>query len=273
MPMKVSIGSLLGTLLVLGSSVAMDAQGEHKGERSIGEASAENHEELPKSAAENNTALILEIFKGIERRDERRFRELVAPDFEIHWPASLPYGGTTRGNEATLERPTWGTTWDLLQPTEAERKMDASVVAAKGNQVVVLWHQRGVSSAGERFDGEVLGLYQFRQGKLARAQMFYFDTAAVANFLAKALDPEQERRLHAAMSYLRTMPENRRGVIAAAYRDLESLPHDRYVETLNSEEFKATFSDEERNLLKMLLAAKWGETNDGSKVKMNTPKP
>jgi ketosteroid isomerase-like protein len=50
----------------------------------------------------------------------------------------------------------------------------------------VLWRQKGVSAAGDRFDGEVLGLYRLREGKLARAQMFYFDTAAVATFLAKA---------------------------------------------------------------------------------------
>jgi hypothetical protein len=47
----------------------------------------------------------------------------------------------------------------------AERKMDSQVVAAHGDDVVVLlWHQRG------------------RNGM----EMFYFDTAPVAKFLAKA---------------------------------------------------------------------------------------
>jgi ketosteroid isomerase-like protein len=64
--------------------------------------------------------------------------------------------------------------------------MDPRVVAASGNEVVVLWQQRGVSPAGDRFDGPVLALYQLRDGKLARAQMFYFDTVGVAGFLAKA---------------------------------------------------------------------------------------
>ena len=63
--------------------------------------------------------------------------------------------------------------------------MDPRVVAANEDEVV-LWRQRGVSPSGERFEGEVLGLYQVREGKLARAQMFYFDTAAVASFLMKA---------------------------------------------------------------------------------------
>jgi hypothetical protein len=37
-----------------------------------------------------------------------------------------------------------------------------------------------------RFDGPVLGLYRVREGKLVRAQMFYFDAAAAAGFLADA---------------------------------------------------------------------------------------
>ena len=64
--------------------------------------------------------------------------------------------------------------------------MEPRVVAASEEEVVVLWRQRGVTPAGDRFDGEVLGLYHVRGGKLARAQMFYFDTAALVSFLAKA---------------------------------------------------------------------------------------
>jgi hypothetical protein len=41
-------------------------------------------------------------------------------------------------------------------------------------------------SVRRTIEGEVLGLYRLRDGKLARAQMFYFDTVAVANFLKKA---------------------------------------------------------------------------------------
>jgi ketosteroid isomerase-like protein len=137
-----------------------------------------------------NTEVMLEVFRAIERRDARRFAELVHPDFEIQWPPSLPYGGTYREFEADPRqgRPTWAETWSPLQPTVAERRMDPRIVAASddGGEVVVLWRQRGVSRAGERFDGLVLGLYQLRDGRLARAQMFYFDTVALARFLAEA---------------------------------------------------------------------------------------
>jgi hypothetical protein len=76
-----------------------------------------------------------------------------------------------------------------LGPATADRLRAADgsrVVAADHDEVVVLWRQRGVSPAGERFDGQVLGLFQLRDGKLARAQMFYFDPAGAARFLAEA---------------------------------------------------------------------------------------
>ena len=126
-----------------------------------------------------NIEVMRDIFGALERRDERRFLARVHPDVEMHWPPSLPYGGTSRG----LQQKTWSDTWSPLQPTEAERRMEPRVVAASEEEVVVLWHQRGVTPAGNRFDGEVLGLYHVRGGKLTRAQMFYFDTAAVVSFL------------------------------------------------------------------------------------------
>jgi ketosteroid isomerase-like protein len=131
-----------------------------------------------------NVKLLLDVFSAIERRDDQRFRELLNPAFEIAWPPSLPYGGTSRG--VAPAAPTWGETWLPLQPTEAERRMDPRVVAASDDEVVVLWRQRGVTPAGARFDGEVLGLYEVLDGKLARAQMFYFDTVPLVSFLAQA---------------------------------------------------------------------------------------
>ena len=135
-------------------------------------------------SAKENAEVMLEIFKAIERRDPERLQELWDPDVEFHWPPSLPYGGASR--RPRDERPSWIQTWMPLQPTEAERRMDARIVAATEDEVVVLWRQRGVSPTGARFDGPVLALYRLRDGKLARAQMFYFDTTALAGFLAYA---------------------------------------------------------------------------------------
>ena len=139
----------------------------------------------------HNVELMLEIFRAIETRDQQRLRELFDPDLEMHWPPSLPYGGTHKAS--TPGPTTWAQTWMPLQPTDAERKMDPRVVAAAGDEVVVLWRQRGIAPAGERFDGEVLALYKLRNGKLIRAQMFYFDTLNAANFLSTAKTEMQKK--------------------------------------------------------------------------------
>jgi len=62
------------------------------------------------------------------------------------------------------------------------------VVAANDREVVVHWMQRGLSVDGERIESPVLGLYQVRDGKLLRGQMFYFDPVAVGRFLERASD-------------------------------------------------------------------------------------
>ena len=129
-----------------------------------------------------NVDLVLEVFHAIEHRNRARVLSLCQPDVEFLWPPSLPYGGG-RGD-------TWAQTWLPLQPTWAEQRMDPRVVAASEHEVVVLWQQRGARGAGERLDTSVLGLYEMRDEKLARAQMFYFDPVAVADFLARASQPD-----------------------------------------------------------------------------------
>jgi ketosteroid isomerase-like protein len=129
-------------------------------------------------SANDSAAIVLEAFRAVEQRDDDRLLELYHPDVEFHWPSSLPFG-RARGQS-------WSEVWDPFQPTEAERRMDPRVVAATEREVVVLWRQRGVRADGERFDSEALGLYEVRDGKFARAQMFYFDAVAVQRFLESA---------------------------------------------------------------------------------------
>ena len=148
------------------------------------------------SARDRNIQVILEIFRALEERDpnrrtaDEREEALYQPDVEFHWPSALPYGGTFRGKDAAV----WSVIWNPLQPTAVERKMDLHVIGADDHQVVVLYHQRGVSRSGERFDGEVIGLYEMRDFKLARAQMFYFDEAALVQFLQRAAREPQTKR-------------------------------------------------------------------------------
>jgi len=142
------------------------------------------------SVRDRNITVMLDLFQAIEQRDPSRRnvdreRSFYQADVEFHWPAALPYGGTFRGL-APRNGPDWNTTWTPLQPTRAERRMDPQVIGSSDHRVVILYHQRGLSPKGERFDGDVIGLYELRDFKLARAQMFYFDEAACVRFLERA---------------------------------------------------------------------------------------
>jgi ketosteroid isomerase-like protein len=204
------------------------------------------------SSRENNLEVMGKLFRAVEQHDEESVVGLYQPDVEFHWPPSLPYGGSFRGPRSS--GPTWGETWALLQPTAAERKMDPRVVAASDDEVVVLWQQRGMSAAGEHFEGEVLGLYRFRDGKLARAQMFYFDTTAVNNFLAKAITPEIRQRSLALFDQVKRLPDERQLAVRQAYWKLQRMSPEQWRQELNSDRFASAFSDEERDLLNQLLS-------------------
>jgi ketosteroid isomerase-like protein len=145
---------------------------------------------------QSNVEVVLSAFRAVEERDRDALFALYHDDVEFHDAPSLPYGGTIRGKaaiRAQLEvapEGTWLGTWGPLQPTEAERRMDPRVVAAEGEEVAVLYTQRALSPDGERFKAPVLGLYQVRDGKFARAQMFHYDTAAIVAFLRRAASSE-----------------------------------------------------------------------------------
>ena len=96
------------------------------------------------------------VFAAIERRDARRLSELFHAAAELIWRDSLPCGAG--GGTA------WAETWDGPRPTATERRLDPRVVAA-GDEVVVLWWQRGLSPAGERFEDPVHGLFRLREGQ------------------------------------------------------------------------------------------------------------
>jgi ketosteroid isomerase-like protein len=138
--------------------------------------------------ADANVRVVLEVFAAIEQRDAARFLAHTHPEVAICWPPSLPWNDAVPGrpDQTGDHARSWLEVWTPLQPTAAERQMDPEVIAAAGDRVVVRWRQRGRSRAGLCFEGQVLGLYEVRQGRLARAQMFFFDTDAVKHFLADA---------------------------------------------------------------------------------------
>jgi uncharacterized protein len=139
---------------------------------------------------DEDVEVALAVLRAVEERDREALLALLHEDVEFHDAGSLPYGGVTRGKaearEAARPEETWIGTWGPLQPTPAERRMEPRVVASNGGEVVVEYRHRAASPAGERIDLPVLALYEVRDGKLARAQMFHYDTAALTGFLARA---------------------------------------------------------------------------------------
>jgi uncharacterized protein len=139
------------------------------------------------NTVERNVRVVLEAFRAVEQRDPEALAKVCQPDVEFHWPPSLAQDSARRtAQEGTGLRGRFEDLWDPFQPTAVERSMDPRVVAAGEREVVVLWRQQGLAPNGERLDSPVLGLYEVRDGRLGRAQMFYFDAVAVQAFLERA---------------------------------------------------------------------------------------
>jgi uncharacterized protein len=131
--------------------------------------------------------VVLAAIAAVEQRDGQALLDLYHDEIEFHDAPSLPYGGVVKGKQAVEQHmysaAGWGATWIPLQPTPAERAMNARIVSSHGEDVVIEYRQRALAPSGERFDGQVLAVYTVRDGRLARARMFHFDTAALVGFL------------------------------------------------------------------------------------------
>lgn len=147
---------------------------------------------------QSNAEVVLAVFRAIEERDREALFELYDDGVELHEAPSLPYGyeGIV-GKEAMRDQlenapeSTWLGTWGPLQPTDAERRMDPQVIATNGDEVVVRYTTRAIAADGERFESPVIALYEVRDGRLARARMFHYDTAGFIAFLERAGQPER----------------------------------------------------------------------------------
>ena len=142
---------------------------------------------------QSNEEIVLAVFRAIEQRDHDALFDLYHDEVQLHDARSLPYGYEgIAGKDAMREQlehapeTSWLGTWGPLQPTEAVRRMDPRVVATNEDEVVIHYVTRALAPNGERFESPVLGLYEVRDGRLACAQMFHYDTAAIVAFLERA---------------------------------------------------------------------------------------
>ena len=137
--------------------------------------------------ASENARVVMEVLRTIEGRQLERLRELYHPEIEFHWQPGLPYGGSFSGPAVKGMSEVFAKTWFPLQPSEDLRRMYPRVLATGDDgRVIVNYVWRGIDPKGRRFETETLADYQVRDGRLGRAQMFYFDLIGMIAFLDQA---------------------------------------------------------------------------------------
>jgi uncharacterized protein len=95
-------------------------------------------------------------------------------EFVVPGPDGLGAAGTWRGAEGVRE------CFRRLRAGQESLSTEPLLFVAEGEQVLVrLWARARVQATGKLFESEIIHLFTFRDGKVARL-LDYFDTAAVA---------------------------------------------------------------------------------------------
>jgi len=80
----------------------------------------------------------------------------------------------------------------------------------------------------------------------------------------QSLPPDRQELLRNSLQQFRQLPDDRRRIVRRAWNNLRQMPPERQQQTLNSEEFRSNFNDQERTTLKGLLDSGFNpETNNG----------
>ncbi len=135
-------------------------------------------------SADNSAAIVLAAFEAAERRDQQRLRELYHPEVEFHWPAPLPFGGSSRGGVRGQPGPSWSEVWEPLQPTAVNAVWTLALSPLPNERS---WFSGASEPCGQPASARrPRCLASMRSGTgVSRAQMFYFDTTEVLRFLAR----------------------------------------------------------------------------------------
>ena len=131
--------------------------------------------------------VVRRLFGAVECRDPDALLACYGEDVEITEAQVLPYGGTYRGHDGALAHALgFLAAWSPYQGPD-EVKLDPQFWGDGAGTVCVLFRHRAVDPRrGVRLDAPEVSIYQVRDGRVARSQMFHADSAAVAQFLADA---------------------------------------------------------------------------------------
>jgi ketosteroid isomerase-like protein len=133
-------------------------------------------------AERSNVDTLVQGFAGWGKDNPARIADVVAESCEMHVPASLPYGGVRRGPTAIAQwfaRELWEF-FDEFSSTPVD-------VVDGGDKIAVPVRVIAVAKNGRRMDIDNLWLYEFRDGRLVRLQV-YVDTA-IAGQTVEGVDP------------------------------------------------------------------------------------
>jgi uncharacterized protein len=119
----------------------------------------------------SNADVVRSAWEAFSQQDLDRATADVDGSAEIVIPESLPWGGKYRGPEGFKAM-----IGQFMGHLEDFRPSPRGFLEAEDEHVVVPLDVRGRTKAGNDFSGSALWLYQFRDGKIVRAEIFA-DTA------------------------------------------------------------------------------------------------
>jgi len=80
----------------------------------------------------------------------------------------------------------------------------------------------------------------------------------------QSLPPDRQELLRNSLQQFRQLPEDRRRMVRHAWNNLRQMPPDQQQQTLNSQDFRSNFNDQERTTLKGLLDSGFNPENNNA---------
>ncbi len=127
----------------------------------------------------DNVDVIEKLWDAFASGDVDKVAARFAPDGEVVFPESLPWGGTHQGHEGVSDAML------LLRGSFDEFNAKPEMILGSDDDHVTVIAKFSARAKGGRLEGTICWLYKLRDGKIARAEAFP-DTAAIREALGKA---------------------------------------------------------------------------------------
>lgn len=128
-----------------------------------------------KTVAEQNKALVLELYDAISRGDAEYLFSALSPELELHEASSIAYGGIHRGLEEI------GGLLGQLAGTFDMTNIQVERIVADGEFVVVM---ASFKTADHSFLVKISEWWQIQDGKVVEIRPYYWDTQELNKALA-----------------------------------------------------------------------------------------